>query len=52
MGPTVRPWSMGTITVLPVLLLKILSILMDFPTFLMGKGDRGVEIKRWWSDPI
>jgi len=42
---------MGTMTVLFVLLLKILSILMDFPTFLMGEGDRGVEIKRWWSDP-
>ncbi|OPY50597.1 MAG: hypothetical protein A4E51_01703 [Methanosaeta sp. PtaU1.Bin055] len=38
MGPTVRPWSMGTMTVRPVLLLKILSILMDFPTFLMGEG--------------
>jgi len=50
-GPTVRPWSMGTMTVLPVLLLKILSILMDFPTFLMGEGLWGVEIKRWWLDP-
>jgi hypothetical protein len=42
---------MGTMTVLPVLLLKILSILMDFPTFLMGEGLWGVEIKRWWLDP-
>lgn len=31
MGPTVTPWSMGMITVLSVSLLKILSILTDFP---------------------